>query len=41
MSVKVVAGFFLQDFDEGGQVGPAGAERGRGDWKVLIQGLHC
>lgn len=30
--VEVVTGFFLQDFDEGSQVGPAGAERRRGDW---------
>lgn len=39
--MEVVAGFFLQDFDKSSQVGLAGMERGRGDWKFLNKGSHC
>lgn len=40
LSVEVVTGFFLQDFDEGSQVGPAG-QREEGEIGVLIKGSHC
>lgn len=37
VSGETVAGFSLENFDKGGQVGLAGVERIRRDWKFLMK----
>ena len=41
VSGEMIAGFSLENFEKGGQVGLARVGRVRGDWKFLMKVSHC